>query len=270
MTSQASASDLSLEVATRKDLEEIAEQLENRGSGFFYNLNILESQQSKKQLLVAKRDREILGFLSYDDNLSPCIMEVWEEHRRTGVGRFIYDGFVKHTHDERENDSVMVVECAPVSSMKFWARMGFEKLRERNGAKNKMFKLVIKPESLKSYEQIRVDIYPFGREPIFSAVEEAEVVEEGYAVNLYLRNPMVFFYQACPFSKLDLEVRISSETTGTVLFQNALLSEDSNSVGLHAVRSHLDFYVFRDFEIYRSLLFKPKDASPTGRGPRGP
>ena len=258
---------ISIQVATQDDFAAVARQLERRNSGFYSNINIIKKQHLDGELLVAKRDKLVVGFMSYDDGLSPCTMEVWEEHRGVGIGRELYEGFLAATYSKRDRATVLEVLCAPSFSKHFWAKMGFQTQYNENG-ENRMFKLIVKPELYRRHEDIRVEIYRPGQDTIFSAVENAQIdIDKSNTTNVWLKQPMVFFYQGHGFDKSEMLVRLSSETSGEVLFENYLLSEEANDIHISCQPSNSDLFVFDSFEIYANLKYEPKPPQRTGMAP---
>lgn len=131
--------------STATDLYAIIDRLQKQvctesgaKTSFWYELDSILSCHSNQRLLVARRRGEVLGYLAYTQELhltdERCccgiqkrhrrcavrFLEVWDEHRKTGVGRLLVQALESkielHTHFS------FVIR---VAARAFWEKLGY-------------------------------------------------------------------------------------------------------------------------------------------------
>jgi GNAT superfamily N-acetyltransferase len=111
--------------ATDDDLNRIhewlVEQDHNKVDGtFLFNWAMTQKVQRKNQLFVALLEGKPIAYIWEDFG----ILEVCEEFRGRGVGRCLV-GFAL-TQAQNQERYAINIQCAPVSSIPFWQKIGFE------------------------------------------------------------------------------------------------------------------------------------------------
>lgn len=100
------------------------EQRQGRQENFLCNWSIIEAEHRKKAVLVCvdhKSDSPV-GFFA-GSLATDAIIEVKYDLRGSGIGRALVERAVKRSKDCDER--LLLVECAPITSVPFWKRMGF-------------------------------------------------------------------------------------------------------------------------------------------------
>ncbi len=101
------------------------------GSGFYYNLNIIESAFEMNRLFILNYDNKPIGFLVWGSNnicVNFHIFEIKPVYRKKGFGKLFFslieDYFIKMDY------KVIELFCEPEESEPFWQKMGFIKSPE--------------------------------------------------------------------------------------------------------------------------------------------
>lgn len=125
-------------VATEQDLacikEWLREERDQGERGFKCNWSIIEEGFTECRLVVIRDPQSgVAVAFRVGGLLSPSIMEVHPSHRKRGYGAKIVEYFIEQARKESVN--VLVVQCKPSESIKFWKAMGFRLLGETFGTK---------------------------------------------------------------------------------------------------------------------------------------
>ncbi|PWU32083.1 hypothetical protein DK254_00765 [Pseudomonas sp. RW407] len=118
--------------AVEADLPLIREWLkheERDGFGFINNWRLIQEACAEQKMTVFVTDEGPVGFLTHGISLS-TILQVRSNCQRKGVGRALVAQAI--TEEEAKNNAVLILQCAPESSVEFWLSMGFEAHREGN------------------------------------------------------------------------------------------------------------------------------------------
>lgn len=118
--------------AVDADLPVIREWLkheERDGLGFINNWGVIQEACAEQQMTVYATDEGPVGFLTHGISLS-TILQIRSDCQRQGIGRALAAHAI--SEEEAKDNAVIVLQCAPESSVEFWLAMGFEAHRERN------------------------------------------------------------------------------------------------------------------------------------------
>ena len=127
---------VSIRVASEEDLDQILSRLEvehddeeSVAGGFWANRNLIRGLQEDGGMTVAVvGNNTISGFLLWNPRGSTAggpsidILVVWDEHRRSGIGRLLVETALAGAQDVSDVE----VECTPRSSVQFWTALRFQ------------------------------------------------------------------------------------------------------------------------------------------------
>lgn len=163
--------------AVKADLPFIHEWLkleERHGLGFINNWGMIQTACAKKRMSVFTSPEGPIGFLT--DGISyNTILQTRSDYQGRGVGRALVEHAIRK--EEAMNNAVLIVECAPRSSIEFWARMGFEAHRNAEDIKlrepiymQRLSKLAHPHVRGDDLEMVTVSVYPeyvqYSKEPV--------------------------------------------------------------------------------------------------------
>lgn len=118
--------------AVPADLPLIHEWLKQEGSssgGFINNWGMIQDACAEQEMIVFAAAEGPVGFITRGLSLS-TIIQTKSTYQRKGIGRAL----VEHAlaEEEAKGNAVVVLQCAPESSVEFWLAMGFEAHRYGN------------------------------------------------------------------------------------------------------------------------------------------
>lgn len=113
---------------------------------FFCNWSIIERAHRARELLVYidRPSGQPIAF-QLGRLLSPGILQVRSEYRRTGVGREMVEYCIQLAL--RNDQCLLYIECEPATSIPFWQRLGFTHL-SGDKDKNYAYRVLEKPLQL--------------------------------------------------------------------------------------------------------------------------
>lgn len=121
----------------KEELDEILEWLrvekEINGEGFYCNKDIINEAFLNHELIVLKCENESVGLAVWtkdDVHVDLDIFVIKPDCRGQGYGEFFYNAISKYFSDI--GYFAIMLFCAPVSSERFWKRMGLVKFPECN------------------------------------------------------------------------------------------------------------------------------------------
>ncbi|THF52985.1 GNAT family N-acetyltransferase [Flavobacterium supellecticarium] len=100
--------------------------------GFYCNWNLIEKSYENEELLIFQNDDLIIGFITWRNcgiYASLDIMEIKPNYRRKGFGKLFYESVA----DYYQSIGLIAIKlfCAPITSEKFWKKIGFIKFPNR-------------------------------------------------------------------------------------------------------------------------------------------
>ena len=128
-----------ISIATNEDFEQIESWLkaeyEQLQEGFWVNRSHIKRAYEEGRLMVFRRNGEAVAFHSHAVNLqTDSIFVVRPDMRGCGIGLAL----ARHIIDNaKATDACLIhISCAPASSLPFWEKLGFGRIRndERSGA----------------------------------------------------------------------------------------------------------------------------------------
>lgn len=141
----------SIRRATNDDMRKILDWLgqeERQGhpGNFLCNWTIIEAEHKNKavHVCVDRKSGDPVGFFA-GSLATGAIVEVKYDLRGTGIGRALVKRAVKQAEDRDER--LLLVECAPITSVPFWERMGFTRLGQRHAYRMLPIKHELPPEA---------------------------------------------------------------------------------------------------------------------------
>ncbi|MCJ2031270.1 GNAT family N-acetyltransferase [Methylobacterium sp. J-043] len=170
--------------ATARDLAAIEawlrEEREQTGGGFFCNWNIIASLFDRQEMFVVDVAGDPVAFL-VNDGVAHIIAEVRPDQRGRGYGRVIAEAMTEQS--KARGLSVIEIDCAPETSVSFWAKMGFTVVRSRRGMGGGVYAYREIPRPLVLGQGTRVsfavrfydeEAHHYGREPFRAYQGEGE------------------------------------------------------------------------------------------------
>jgi hypothetical protein len=222
--------------ATKRDLAAVKKWLraeyELKGEGFFCNWSIIDHAFKRKDLFVLDVVGDVLGFV-VDGRRGPDIVEVCPEKRGMGYGRYLAEWAISSAF--KRGNSVFEGECAPVSSVPFWEKLGLTVVRSRIGPGGGLYayKILERKIALGAGPRVPYEIafYPPGRdwkkdiEPFRTCSGEAQLLNDG---SLQLPERAVCFDPQS--ESYDYVVRVAAN--GTDLYEDKIRRPKAESFGL--------------------------------------
>ena len=93
------------------------------GDGFINNWSVIQKACAEKQMTVFFTLEGPVGFLTYGISHG-TILQTKSSCQQRGIGRKLVEHAIRK--EEALNNTVLVVQCEPHSSVEFWSQMGFE------------------------------------------------------------------------------------------------------------------------------------------------
>lgn len=100
------------------------------GAGFIHNWSSIEKACVAGNMLVWSSAEGAAAFITSGLSVD-TILQVKPGHQGFGIGRALVEHAI--ALEESSGEAVVVVQCAPESSVGFWTRMGFEPHRHGHG-----------------------------------------------------------------------------------------------------------------------------------------
>ena len=142
--------------AVNADLPYIQKWLKHEvrnGFGFINNWRMIQEACEKKLMTVFVESEGPVGFLIYGIS-HDTILQTKSDCQRRGIGRALVEHAIRN--EEAQDNAVLVVQCAPQSSVEFWSRMGFEVHRDTENFKHQK-SIYMQRLSKKSHTHVRGD-----------------------------------------------------------------------------------------------------------------
>jgi GNAT superfamily N-acetyltransferase len=123
-------------LATKDDMRKVLawlreEQLEGRPGNFLCNWNVIEAEHKRRAVIVCvdRQSGAPVGFFA-GSLATDAIVGVKYGLRGSGIGRALVERAVERSEDRDEH--LLLVECAPITSVPFWEGMGFTRVGEKH------------------------------------------------------------------------------------------------------------------------------------------
>lgn len=126
----------SVRTAVDADLPLIQEWLKREarnGQGFINNWGMIQKACAEKRMTVFIGAEGPVGFLTYGIS-HDTILQTKSSCQQRGIGRALVEHAIRK--EEALNNTVLVVQCEPRSSVEFWSQMGFEVHRDAGDIKH--------------------------------------------------------------------------------------------------------------------------------------
>ncbi|MCF5691278.1 GNAT family N-acetyltransferase [Pseudomonas sp. PA-1-2A] len=157
----------SVRTAVDADLPFIQEWLTSEarnGDGFINNWSVIQKACAEKQMTVFFTLEGPVGFLTYGISHG-TILQTKSSCQQRGIGRKLVEHAIRK--EEALNNTVLIVQCEPHSSVEFWSQMGFEVHRgagdlkqQRSIYMQRLLKLAHMHVRGDALEMVTVCVYP--------------------------------------------------------------------------------------------------------------
>jgi len=117
----------------------LIEEDEKTQKGFYCNWKLIEKSFENQELIIFQNSDSIIGFITWTNcelYASIDIMEMNPNYRKKGFGKLFYDNVAEYF---KSIDLIAVkLFCSPISSEKFWEKMGFIKFPNRGYSESEL------------------------------------------------------------------------------------------------------------------------------------
>lgn len=220
----------SIEHGSLTDLENVCSQLSLRRNGFFHNIKWIQKGFNANRFLIARGEAgDTAGFLVYEKDFSPCILNIWPPLRRSGAGRQLFEFLLAKA--SASGHGVMNVECMPKSSRGFWKKMGFTRERLKDDPSEILCYRVFEGPSHIEPGDWRTEIEKEVNVVFYLSsgkiLQKTTVLVEHLESDLYFKKAVIF-YLPQHIDKKRLKVKVTS-MDGTLLDRNIYDEEDDET-----------------------------------------